>query len=490
MTKNKKGSLKGRGVDILLGGTEGGEEPGTATPASEESSIETPLSDADAEAMAADMSAGGGAAAQPDSAGEPNPFADVNPFDEPDAYAESASSVQPDPFAEPFAEGAETGTAMPDSAFEGEAVHGQPSTPVSTSLPPEEDMWLADETPPIADVGSLRPAESSGPVSVTLPSDPTLRKQPTIGGLSMSFQPIEDAGSFEPPVESPGAGFKVEPVTIVKQRLSDEEVARKIGPERVEALSKRIDDLYSQVAGGAITGAATAGECMLYLRKARDKELEDPRQYDEAEYLVNVAAYMVTHATQVRQWSYTYGTVIFIYGLIWLGLFSAALVLDELLVVWFRTFNPSVPATAQTMMDVFAPYETIVWGGVGGILGLLYSLYKHVSNRDFDRQFVIWYFIQPFMGMLTGAIVHLFIVAGLFTLLGAESEAFKAFGALAAIAFAFRQNYLYAWLEALVKRLQPGNNGTKSEDGQLDVRNEFIVDTSVGVEPELDQAQG
>jgi hypothetical protein len=310
----------------------------------------------------------------------------------------------------------------------------------------------------------------------------------------VDFQPIENAESFQPPVEGTRRGFTVAAVSKVKPHFSDEEIARRVGAQRVEALSKRIDQLYVKVASGAITEADDASDAMLLLRNARDKELEDPRQYDEAEYLVNVAEYKVTHSTQIRQWSYSYGIVIFIYGLIWLGLFTAGLIFDEVLFQWFRTAFPgAVPAEATSMVDFFGPYETIIWGGIGGILGLLYSLYKHVAIvRDFDRQFVIWYFIQPFMGILTGAIVHLFVVAGIFNLLNTAGPAVQAFGSLAALSFAFRQNYLYAWIEAVLKRLQPGGaeEEVEQQKAEADIVTHAAATAAVAEDVPVGQAQG
>ena len=285
--------------------------------------------------------------------------------------------------------------------------------------------------------------------------------------------PAVNQETFEPQTELTQTDLKISRVSRTRATASEEEVLRRIGPERIQKLSERIDKLYAQVTSGTIADVKQASQALDFLRQARDKELEDQRQYDEAEYLVNVAEFMVKRAGNVRQWSYSYGIVMLLYGLIWLALFTAGLVLDELLLNWFRTFS-TVPATATSMRDVFAPYNTVMWGGIGGVLGLLYSLFKHIAVRqDFDRQFVIWYIIQPFMGMLMGAIVHLFFVSGVFALIGATSDAFEAIGALLAIAAAFRQHYVYAWLESVLKAFEPGKktDTTQSADeGQLIVR--------------------
>jgi len=235
-------------------------------------------------------------------------------------------------------------------------------------------------------------------------------------------------------------------------------------------LSRRIDELYTQVAAGAITEASQASETLLYLRQARDKALEDRRQYDEAEYLVNVAQFMVTRASNLQRWTVSYAVGIMLYGLVALAVLAAGLVLDRLGIL-ANLIRPALPADLaglKNLAEVFTPYNTILWGGIGGVLGLMYSLLKHAAiQQDFDRQYVIWYYGQPFLGLLMGAIVHLFIVAGLFGLLNATSQEAQNIGqtlaALIAVAAAFRQNYIYAWLEWLLKALRPGGREADME---------------------------
>jgi hypothetical protein len=407
----KKASVKGRGIDILLGGSAEA-EPET-TPAWE---------------GAAPSSEGASTA--------PNPFAE--------------SLAAPADYGGPFAEPAPPA----ESALSSEALGGQPPAPVATSLPPEDKTWLADAALPIPDTAGVDSSAIGEAVSVALPADSTLIKTPRIGGLIMSMPSVPHPESFEPPTELTQTGLKVAGVSKTKMTVSEEEVMRRIG-DRIQALSQRIESLYAQVAGGAISDTTHASEALLYLRRARDKELEDQRQFDEAEYLVNVAQYLVTHSGQVRQWSYSYGVVILLYGLLWMAAFSVGLFLEltGLAQTWLATFIPN-PNTVATVSAFFA---TIMAGGVGGVLGVLYSLFKHIAVRqDFDRQFVMWYIVQPFLGLLMGFIVHLFFVAGVFALVNATGEAFRFIGLLVAIAAAFRQHYVYAWLESILKAFQPG----------------------------------
>ena len=285
----------------------------------------------------------------------------------------------------------------------------------------------------------------------------------------MSTPMVPHPETFEPPVQGSQQGFKLVSISETQMRVSDAEVARRVG-DRANRLWARIDKLYEQVAEGGITDPAKTSEALSHLRIARDKELEDPRQFDEAEYLVNIVQYLVTRAGQARQWGSTYGVVVLIYGLFALTIFGAGLVLDglSLLMNWLRPGLPADFASVKHVSDVFPLYSTILWGGVGGVLGLIYSLLKHAAiEQDFDRQYMLWYFGQPFLGMLMGAIVHLFLVTGLFGLIAPTSPEAQSISqtiaAITAVAAAFRQNYVYAWLEWLLKAIRPG--GRKGEEG-------------------------
>lgn len=268
----------------------------------------------------------------------------------------------------------------------------------------------------------------------------------------MSIEVMSGSGEHQPPTGVTQTGMKAVTLTSTGEQVSAEEVLQRIGSERIQGLSMRVDDLYAQVAGGAIANTDQAGEALSNLRTARDKELEDPRQFDEAEYLVNLVQYQINHSAsiqQVRNWSYTWGVVVFIYGVFWLLVFGAGIAVSALGLVdqWLT----DLALDEQTITTASALFLSVTSGGLGAVMGLLYSLNKHAAiQQDFDRQFLLWYYVQPFLGMLMGVIVNLFLFAGVF-LVDATGPAIQAIGALLAIATAFRQNYVYAWLESLLR---------------------------------------
>ena len=466
----KKSSLKGRGVDILLGGLadEQPEEP-AAQPVAVTAEPEPTTPPGSVEAAPGPGVEAGPAAPMPNPFAEPAPVppayaakptteagaSDFNPFTEPAPVSSSsaarpmseAAATMPNPFAEP----PPAAPAVEDSLSD-EALGGQPATPVSVTLPPEETPWVADEPPSIADAVAPEAPSAAGAASIALPSDPTLFKPAQYGGIAMSIEVMSGSGEYQPPTGVTQTGMKAVTLTETRQEATAEEVQQRIG-DRINVLSKRIDDLYAQVASGAIANSERAGEALSNLRIARDKELEDPRQFDEAEYLVYLVQYQVNHNTSIQQFrhwsSYFWEMLILVYGVFWLIVFGAGMAVSVLGLAgqWLTSFNldPEAVATASSL------FLNVMAGGLGGVLGLLYSLYSHVAiDRDFDRQFLLWYLVQPFLGMLMGVIVSLFLLAGVF-LVDATGPAVQALGALLSIATAFRQNFVYAWLESLLR---------------------------------------
>jgi hypothetical protein len=279
----------------------------------------------------------------------------------------------------------------------------------------------------------------------------------------MDMPSIPNPESFTPTTDLTQSGLDVVGVSETKQTVTEDEVLRRIGQERIQQLAKRVDELYAEVAKGTMSDAE-AGKTLRYLLQARDKSLEDQRQYDEAEYLVNVAQYFVTRANNVRADSRSFGVAVLFYGLVWLVAFGAGLFfeLTGLFQIWLSTFIPS----SETVPVVSGFFATLMAGGIGGVLGVLYSLFKHVAvRRDFDRQFVMWYIVQPFLGLLMGFIMHLFLVAGVFQLMNATGDAFRFIGLLVAVAAAFRQHYVFAWLERLLKAFDRGSSSVAGAAG-------------------------
>ncbi|MFN2244690.1 MAG: hypothetical protein ACK2U2_20530, partial [Anaerolineae bacterium] len=115
-------------------------------------------------------------------------------------------------------------------------------------------------------------------------------------------------------------------------------------------------------------------------------------------------------------------------------------------------------------MDVFL--TTMVWGGIGGVVSVLYSLFKHVGQRDFDAHYNLSYLGKPFLGLILGATVYMvfnlvlrtlgILPAGLEGLEGvADTAVTVAPGVLYLIAWAsgFKENTIFELVDRTMKRV-------------------------------------
>lgn len=138
------------------------------------------------------------------------------------------------------------------------------------------------------------------------------------------------------------------------------------------------------------------------IKSARNELMAGRDNYEEAERFVNEVEYRVHLSVLLKKWSQTIGIRLFFYELIW----GVLLVILALL-----TLSKGYSSGQQDPIYLFT---TMVWGGVGGVVGAWFSLIKHIAqDQDFDIQHTLWYLYTPPMGMLLGLAVWLIMRSGL-----------------------------------------------------------------------------
>jgi len=116
------------------------------------------------------------------------------------------------------------------------------------------------------------------------------------------------------------------------------------------------------------------------------------------------------------QWSYTWGVFILIYGVAWIVAWLAGNL------AWgVSLFSPEVAEVSPTnniaTTLVLAAWPAIIAGGIGGVVGMLNDLYRHVSfEQDFDRQHLMLYLVQPAVGCVFGVVMYFLVAAGYLSL--------------------------------------------------------------------------
>ena len=259
----------------------------------------------------------------------------------------------------------------------------------------------------------------------------------------------------------------IEPIQLPDRVLSEEErtqILAWLGEEWIQTLESSIDEAYDQVRNEVGTNKNITTECYNKLLQARDIVLRrDVAQIAQAEYYVEDVRTRLRRATESEKAAKRHQWWILIWGLFWFVAFMALqLVINE---SWFwDTIAPTGVTNLVVDMEVFL--TTMIWGGIGGVVAILYSLFKHVGQRDFDPHYKLSYLGKPFLGLILGATTYMIFNLVLRTLgiLPAGLEAAEGFadtaftvapGVLYLIAWAsgFKENTIFELVERTMKRI-------------------------------------
>ena len=286
--------------------------------------------------------------------------------------------------------------------------------------PPEAELALLDEpvdvpeTPATSILDAAPAVEESVEEEIT-PAEPLV---PEASSQSASPQPVEtkeqplaavDAYDIQSPEEP------VEPLELPPRSLTAEQEKSlvKSASPRFEALDREIDEVYQQVLDEVGENESIATACFNLLLKARDIVLSrDAGGLPQAEYYVSQARARLKRASVSAVGARRNAWWILAWGLLWGMVFVATLILLDS--QWVRDQLARLELST-TFVDPQILLPAMIWGGIGGVIAIWYSLFKHVAQRDFDRYYNISYVGKPFFGLVLGAtvymIIHLLIVS-------------------------------------------------------------------------------
>jgi hypothetical protein len=259
----------------------------------------------------------------------------------------------------------------------------------------------------------------------------------------------------------------------ISREVEEGTVLRRLGRERQEALLNEMDTLVVEAAHTLSVDEEGLEKALSLLREARDITIERPRQFDQAEYNVAKVRAMLERRKTSGRWAVVYGYPVLVYEIVWCLFLLTSLLFPRLLgnFVANITRTPYEVLAAEFSMEHVLPlWYTMAWAGIGGVVGSLYSLYWHAAQlKDFDRQYLMWYIVQPIMGVILGAIVYLFLASGFITtqvltdqaatasdaVEALSNPAMRAVHAVVAVVAGFRQRFVYEMLDRIVQALTP-----------------------------------
>lgn len=295
------------------------------------------------------------------------------------------------------------------------------------------------------------------------------------GGLPTGVVPREERVEVE---STEGIPPQISP------QISEKTVLGRLGEKRQQDLVEKIDALVLEAAQ-ILSVDKGLEEALRLLREARDITVERPRQFDQAEYRVARVKAMLERKQNISRWTLIYGYPVLLYEVVWFLLLLGSFLFDHSLAVFIANVTKTTFAdmAALQMEHIFPLWNTMAWGGIGGVVGSLYSLYWHAAvEQDFDRQYLMWYIVQPIMGIILGGIVYLIIAAGFISVqvLAAQAAtnvseaaqqtmanpAIKAFHSVVAIVAGFRQRFVYEMLDRVVQALTPKLQKVEQKTGE------------------------
>lgn len=484
-----KGSLEGKGWDILAGGEGHASDVGGDDPFDVGSEGTTPSAD--------------------------NPFAETerataagadNPFDEPVGASLISGSENPfDDSATSEVLDSGHGTARPEGGAPeaygdwgrgGERAGTVSGEPEPRDLSPEDLGYVPGAEPVSGAAASSRPVpemgdfyamgeEASSQPPVTPGAVPSTTGTPLSDGVEVSIggQPSDSAqpSRFATPTASAQSAVDAraqlyDPFAPVGEPpvygdpgedlpLDSSLGPQLVTPERVDALWDEINTVYEAVVKDVRGHFRSTEDLLAELKKAREYLLSGLENFDNAEVIVKRVKARLELEEKVRGWSRTVGTWIAVYLVAWLATLVLLVMINRPVVEVFMRLMPR---------DMAAAYVPALWGALGGVLGGLWVLIEHTARkRDFDPIHTRWYVLNPFMGMGLGVVMYaLFQMGVVFGGIGTgqpapqpvditESTPWLLYGFCLVIGF--QQNVLWDLLDRLLGFIRNDNTSEDSE---------------------------
>jgi hypothetical protein len=361
--------------------------------------------------------------------------------------------------AEPVIADEELGSAIYEEALAAESIPAAAEAPVleatTPSFLPEVEPAESEQAPLSQEAAQSTTAESKSALTTVV-----------------SAEAAQDEWDMQAPE------VKVEQVELPENPLpaGEEQELTEAAGGRIPKLNAEIDKVYEQVLNEVGDNESIATECYNLLLKARDIVLRnDVSRLAQAEYYVGQARARLKRASTSAVGARKNAWWIFAWGLLWGMLYAASVILLD------SAYVQNSIARLNLQNSVIEPrvlLPAMVWGGIGGVLAIWYSLFKHISARDFDGHYNISYLGKPFFGLVLGATVYM-IVSLLITSLGVwPSGATTTTGAavpmvtpwviyFVAMVAGFKENRVFGLVDQIMKWIFPEKALAKTTNGDL-----------------------
>jgi hypothetical protein len=232
--------------------------------------------------------------------------------------------------------------------------------------------------------------------------------------------------------------------------LTEEEemLAHFVTPDRLAILWGRIYSAQQDIKV-KVPNILIARELNAELEQTREKLLVGKVNFEEAERAISEVELKIA-VVELAKTDNRAAIALFIYELIWAGLFATFFLLI---------------GRAPEITNIILVMSSAVWGGIGGITGAFYALWKHVARDvDFTKQYYLWYISNPVIGLILGVFVYLVMKGSLLSMTtGTNIQDITSPFIVYLLAFVvgYQQNVAWALVRRVVRLFQ--HSGEKGE---------------------------
>ncbi len=105
-------------------------------------------------------------------------------------------------------------------------------------------------------------------------------------------------------------------------------------------------------------------------------------------------------AKQAEKWS----RWLIVWGMLWFVVF-VYLIFNPDYLLKYLVSNDAI--SDLLVPDIFL--RSLFFGAIGGVAAVFHSLLRYITKRTFDVEYVLSYFVKPFMGMIVGTLIYLIV---------------------------------------------------------------------------------
>ncbi len=263
-----------------------------------------------------------------------------------------------------------------------------------------------------------------------------------------------------------GSGSPLEVIPLPSLPADEKMMDRLIMRARIDRFWQRTEEAQSRI-NREVNNVELAESLLTLIQQARNYLLAGKENYEEADKLLGEVEHRLDFIPRMRESSRKYAPWILVYEVAWLILLGG--------MFYFVNIAPVALLMTRTVMSINIAQliNSMIWGAMGGVVGALFVLWRHVSERqDFDHQHALWYYTNPILGVPLGAFIFILIQAGFFTLTAGSAEAPAINSALVIYLLAwvagFRQNLVYDLVRRVldVFRVETSSSTTSGTSGK------------------------